>query len=97
MQTLSQEYSTEKLNDELEYQKQLSTNYEHLQQQLTRCSSTLEQKLQLQEQIQYNIEQTHEDIEQMKRQLNNDQKVCYRIIKNKILSLNDLSFVFYRK
>lgn len=97
MQTLSQEYSTEKLNDELEYQKQLSTNYEHLQQQLTRCSSTLEQKLQLQEQIQYNIEQTHEDIEQMKRQLNNDQKVCYRIIKNKILSLNDLSFVSYRK
>ncbi|CAF0965543.1 unnamed protein product [Rotaria magnacalcarata] len=73
-QTLAQEYSSDKLNDELEYQKELNSNYEHLQQQLTRCSSTLEQQIQMQEQIQYNIQQAHDEIEQIKRQFNNDQK-----------------------
>ncbi|CAF3148330.1 unnamed protein product [Rotaria sp. Silwood2] len=73
-QTLTQEYSTDKLDFELDYHKKLNSNYEHLQQQLTRCSSTLEQKIQLQEQIQYNINQIHEDIEQIQKLINNDKK-----------------------
>jgi peptidoglycan hydrolase CwlO-like protein len=60
----------------MEYEKKLHSNYEHLQQQITRCSATLEQKRQLQEQIQLNIEQTHQDIEQMQTNINNDKKVC---------------------
>jgi hypothetical protein len=74
-QVYAQEYSIDKLDIELEYQKKLRLNYEHLQQQLIRCSSTLEQKRQLQEQIQLNIEQTHQEIEQIQANINNDKKV----------------------
>ncbi|CAF1277177.1 unnamed protein product [Rotaria sp. Silwood1] len=73
-QTLTQEYSPDKLDFELDYHKKLNSNYEHIQQQLTRSSSTLEQKKQLQEQLQYNINQTHEDIEKIQRNINNDKK-----------------------
>ncbi|CAF1315035.1 unnamed protein product [Rotaria sordida] len=73
-QILTQEYSSDKLDFELEYYKKLNSNYEHLQQQLTRCSSTLEQKIQLHEQLQYNIDQTHKDIEQIQKHINNDKK-----------------------
>jgi hypothetical protein len=72
---LTQEYSPDKLDIELEYHKKLHTNYEHLQQQLTRCSTALEQKTQLQEQLQFNIEQTHQDIQQIQTNINNDKKV----------------------
>jgi len=68
-------YSTNELTKELDYEKKLHLNYEHLQQQITRCSTTLEQKRQLQEQIQLNIEQVHEDIEQIHKNINNDKKV----------------------
>jgi archaellum component FlaC len=74
-QLYSEEYSTNELDKELEYKKNLHSNYEHLQQQLTRCSSTLEQNRQLQEQIQSNIEKTHKDIEQIQTNIDNDKKV----------------------
>jgi hypothetical protein len=74
-QTFAQEYSSEKLDFEFEYHQKLQSNYEHLQQQLTRCSSTLEQKRQLQEQLKFNIEQTHEEIQQIQTNINNDKKV----------------------
>ncbi len=74
-QILAQEYSSDKFDIELEYHKKLHSNYEHLEQQLTRCSSTLEQKRQLQEQLQFNIEQIHEAIHQIQTNINNDKKV----------------------
>ncbi len=74
-QLFAQEYSSEKFDIELEYNKNLHINYEHLQQQLTRCSSTLEQKRQLQEKLQFNIEQIHEEIQQIQTNINNDKKV----------------------
>ncbi len=74
-QTFAQEYSSDKLDIELEYHKNLHTTYEHLQQQLARCSSTLEQKNQLQEQLQFNIQQTQEEIQQIQTNINNDKKV----------------------
>ena len=74
-QLYSEEYAVNELDKEFDYQKQLHSNYEHLQQQVSRCSTTLDQKRQLQEQIQMNINQTHEDIEQMKTNINTDRKV----------------------
>jgi hypothetical protein len=74
-QLYSEEYAANELDKEFDYQKNLHSNYEHLQQQVTRCSTTLEQKRQLQEQIQLNIEQTHEDIEQMKTNINANKQV----------------------
>jgi hypothetical protein len=74
-QLYSEEYAANELDKEFDYQKKLHSNYEHLQQQVTRCSTTLEQKRQLQEQIQLNIEQTHEDIEQMQTNINTDKMV----------------------
>ncbi|CAF2767555.1 unnamed protein product [Rotaria sp. Silwood2] len=75
-QIYTEEYSVNvnELDKELEVEKKLHSNYEHLQQQLTRCSTTLEQKQQLQEQIQLNVEKTHEDIEQIQSNINNDKK-----------------------
>jgi hypothetical protein len=74
-QIYSEEYSTNELDKEFEYEKNLHSNYEHLQQQLKRSSTTLEQKRQLTEQIQLNIGQTQEDIEQIQTNINNDKKV----------------------
>jgi hypothetical protein len=74
-QLYSEDYIANELNQELDYEKQLHSNYEHFQQQLTRSSTTLEQKKQLQIQIQLNIEQIHGEIEQMKTINNNDKKV----------------------
>ncbi|CAF0805586.1 unnamed protein product [Rotaria sp. Silwood1] len=73
-QMYTEEYCVNELDKELEIEKKLHLNYEHLQQQLTRCSTTLEQKRQLQEQIQLNVEKTHEDIEQIQSNINNDKK-----------------------
>jgi hypothetical protein len=50
-------------NQALNYQKQLNTAYEHLQQQLQLCSTKLDKKRLVQEQIQLNIEQIHHDID----------------------------------
>ncbi|UJR09335.1 hypothetical protein I4U23_013578 [Adineta vaga] len=73
-QTYTQEYSPDALDIELDFHEKLHSNYEHLQQQLARCSSTLEQKRQIQEQLQFNIEQIHEEIEQIQTNINNDKK-----------------------
>ena len=70
-----EECSTNELNKELECRKSLHSNYEHLQQQLTHCSTTLEQKQQLQEQIQLNIEKVHDDIEHIQSNINGNKKV----------------------
>lgn len=74
-QTYAQEYSSDAFEVELEYYEKLRSNYEHLQQQLTRCSSTLEQKRQVHEQLQFNVKQAHEEIEQMQSNIANDKKV----------------------
>lgn len=77
-QNFTQEYSPEKLQQEYEYQQQLHANYEHLQQQLTRCSNTLEQKKQLQDQLHSDIERTQEEIQQIQNNIKDDQKVRER-------------------
>ncbi|CAF1291686.1 unnamed protein product [Adineta steineri] len=64
----------DELDKELDYEKKLHSNYEHLQQQITRCSTTIEQKRQLQEQIQLNIEQIHDEVEQIQKNIMNDKK-----------------------
>lgn len=74
-QNFAQEYSPEKLQHEYEYQQQLHANYEHLQQQLARCSNTFEQKKQLQDQLQSDIERTQEEIQQIQDHIKDDQKV----------------------
>lgn len=74
-QNYSEEYSNNELSKELEHEKKLHSTFEHLQQQLNRCTAALEQKRQLQEQIQLNVEKTHEDIEQIQSTINNDKKV----------------------
>ncbi|CAF1332751.1 unnamed protein product [Adineta steineri] len=73
-QIIAQDYSSDKLEFELEYHEKLHSNYEHLQQQLTRCSTTLEQKRQIQDQLQFNISQIHEEIQQMETVITNDKK-----------------------
>lgn len=72
---MTEDYSVNELDKELEYEKKLHSNYEHLQQQINRSSATLEQKRQLQEQIQLNLDKTHEDIEQIQQSITNDKKV----------------------
>ena len=47
----------------------------HLQQQVTRCSATLDQKRQVQDQLQLTIEQTHDEIEQIQANVNTEKKV----------------------
>ena len=74
-QSYSEEYAVNELDQEIDYQKKLHSNYEHFQQQVTRCSAALEQKRHLQGQIQLNIEQTHEDIEQMQTNTSSEKKV----------------------
>ena len=74
-QNFSQEYSPEILQQEFEYQQQLHLNYEHLQQQLTRCSTTLDQKKQLQDQLHTDIERMEGEIEQVQNHIKDDQKV----------------------
>ncbi|CAF1094305.1 unnamed protein product [Adineta ricciae] len=73
-QTFTQEYSPDALDIELDFHEKLSSNYEHLQQQITRCCSTTEQKRQMQDQLQFSIEQIHEEIEQIQANINNDKK-----------------------
>ena len=77
-QFYAQEYSPEKLQFEFDYQEQLHSNYEHLQQQLTRCSSALEQKKFAFEQMQINLEQTQKDAEQVQNNANSEKKVSRR-------------------
>ena len=74
-QFYAQEYSPEKLQFEYDYQEQLHATYEHLQQQLGRCSSALEQKKLAFEQIQINLEQTQKDAEQLQNNANIEKKV----------------------
>ncbi|CAF1244250.1 unnamed protein product, partial [Adineta ricciae] len=57
-----------------DYERKLHSNYEHLQDQITRCSTTIEQKRQLQEQIQSNIEQIHNDVEQIQKTILHEKK-----------------------
>lgn len=71
----SEEYIANELEKEYECKKKLHSNYEHLQDKLARSSSNLDQKQQLQEQIQLKIEQTHGDIEQMQAKINAEKKV----------------------
>lgn len=71
----SEECAAHELEKEFEYKKKLHSTYEHLQQQVARSSTTLEQKRQLQEQIQLKIEQTHRDIEQIQTKMNTEKKV----------------------
>lgn len=74
-QFYAQEYSPEKLQFEYDYQEQLHATYEHLQHQLVRCSSALEQKKLAFEQIQCNLEQTQKDAEQLQNNANSEKKV----------------------
>lgn len=80
-QNFSQEYSPETLQQEFEYQQQLHINYEHLQQQLTRCSTTLDQKGQLQDQLQIDIERMEGEIQQIQNHIKDDQKVRGMMMK----------------
>ena len=75
-QLYSEDYSTNELNKELDYGKNLHSNFNHIQQQLARSSTTLDQKRQIQDQLQLNIEQIHREIEHIKTNINNDKKVC---------------------
>ncbi|CAF0808983.1 unnamed protein product [Adineta ricciae] len=70
----SEEYSKNELDKEFDYERKLHSNYEHLQDQITRCSTTIEQKRQLQEQIQSNIEQIHSDVEQIQKTILHEKK-----------------------
>lgn len=74
-QNFSPEYSSENLQQQFDYQQQLHINYEHLQQQLTRCSTTLDQKKQIQDQLQTDIERMEREIQQIQNHINDDQKV----------------------
>ena len=71
----SEECTAHELEKEFEFKKKLHSTYEHLQQQVARSSTTLEQKRQLQEQIQLKIEQTHRDTEQIQAKMNTEKKV----------------------
>lgn len=71
----SEEYAANELDKEYEHKKKLHSTYEHLQEKLARSSSTLDQKRQLQQQIQLKMEQTHGDIEQMQAKINAEKKV----------------------
>ena len=63
------------LHQELELEKKLHSTYEHLQQQLARCSANIEQKRRLQEQIQLNIDQTHQHIDSLQTKSNENKQV----------------------
>ena len=74
----SEDCATHELDKEFEFKKKLHSTYEHLQQQVARSSTTLEQKRQLQEQIQLKIEQTRREIEQIQAKMNTEKKVGER-------------------
>lgn len=74
-QRFAQEYTSEKCEQEIQYHRGLQKDFEVLQEQLTRCSATFEQKKQLQEQLQFHIDQIHEEIQRLQMDIENDRQV----------------------
>lgn len=63
--------------NDLLYQKQLQNNYDHLQQKFKRCSTLLENKRLVQEQIQEDIRQTHQEIDELQTKTNHQRQVSF--------------------
>ena len=82
------------LHQELELEKKLHSTYEHLQQQLARCSAHIEQKRRLQEQIQLNIDQTHQHIDNLQTKSNENKQVrpCAQHIRAQLFAVARLGY-----
>lgn len=78
-QYYTEEYSSEKLQHEYDYHQQLHTDYEKLQQDLSRCLTNLEQNEKLFQQIQKNVEQTQNDVEILQTTMKNEKKVSFQM------------------
>lgn len=65
----------EQLDRELELFRKLNGSYEHLQQQIQRCSSSLEKKLLVQEQMQQNIDKIRFEVDEMQNKTGFGKKV----------------------
>jgi hypothetical protein len=74
-QFYAQHSSTDVLQFEFDYNQQLQVNYEHVQQQLTKCLNEIERNRCLQDDIRISIEKTHNDVQQLQTTIKHEKQV----------------------